>query len=232
MTGAYIDIVGDGSTLKNNKGTSTLRQSGEPTGRGNNGNSFDYSKPPNASTVTQRVGKRSYNDVFVDDDYGYRHKDTKNKVLTVNLRKVHRPGHGRDGDLSGIEWRTGLKDDDFKHNNIKTRDQNSSYYGDVTIGAAAQFSHITGLPSENPYNAAPGSLYFPGKQVVMDPDPYSTTASRLEPNTVPNVIPAAPSLQNAVGLSAVKNPKMTPGQMAAGARKKFEETVMERRTHK
>jgi hypothetical protein len=208
------------------------QSAGEPKPRTSNGNSFNFSTDPQIGTDTKRVGKRFTKDVMLDGDYGYMHKDSKNKALTVNLREVHNPGHGRNGDLSGSEFRYGLTNDDFEHKNIKNRDPLSSYAGVVHEHTAQQYYQITGLPSENPYNAAPASAYFPGKQRDLPSDPTAISAARIEPNVVPGVLPAAPSLENAKGLDVIRQPKQQNANLATNARSNFEKKMESRRSHK
>jgi hypothetical protein len=215
------EILAEGSTLYN---------AGEPYGSvlGSSGlarpshDTSDTSAAFPVHTDTGRMGRRIIPDVMLDDDYGYQHKDTKNKRLTVQMRSVFSPGFGKDGNLTNKAYRIGLSESSmFDHNVSPGLSISEGYFEPPSVSDA---KGMVALPVDNPVFGATHKEFIQGGDYDQDVDPESETAGRNEPLVVTPIL--ATENAHAVGLEHKhKGEKSNARKLQKTAKKKFMSVV-------
>ena len=209
-----IEALAEGTTVKNKNGSCILKESGAAIKTGKHDCSASF---PHVLS-TGRVGRRTTKNVMLDDNYGYRHKDTKNKALTVKNKQVFSPGFGSDGNLVRVAYRTGLNENQLNDRNVKCRttikkgqSQNVGFYPS---------HYISDIPAENPVHAVTQDAFTHSSTRDVDVDVMKTGASKMEPgNIVTPCLNSAPTITNSPGLEYMFHATINPNYHMASARK-------------
>lgn len=164
-----LDSVTPGSTLSHGRSSSVHHTQSART----------YSALPSSNGHSGKVGERRYNHINSDIQG---HKDTKNKALTVNMKRVHNPGSsGKHGTLNPGDHRLGVSARALLNKRVKLRKSAATQTASA-IGTSAAATIIDNFHTDAPVRSVhAGHFGYGGVAEYAEEEP-----AMLAPNDVPS----------------------------------------------